>query len=138
MSVKTIKIHWSYPIIYQNIFYSDGIYGKGIYYISRKFGNNETLLYIGKTSSSFYNRLSCHKYWIDQYRGKVFIRLGEIISPKCCNDGIITDVESTLIYEMKPIENTDKINGYYYSNLCKIINTGYKGILPTIITMEDH
>ena len=51
---------------------------------------------------------------------------------------IITDVESALIYEMKPFENTDKLNGYCYFNECKIINTGYRGVLPSVICMEDQ
>lgn len=138
MNIKMITIHWSYPLLYENIIYSNRINNKGIYYVSRKFGSKETLLYIGKTNSSFHSRLNAHKYWINQYRGKVYVRLGTIISPKNCNDSVIKDVESALIYEMKPFENTDKLNGYCYFNECKIINTGYRGVLPSVICMENQ
>lgn len=138
MRIKTIKINWSYPILYANIFSSNKINDKGIYYLSRKFGDKETLLYIGKTNNSFYNRLYSHKDWLNEYRGKVFVRLGIIVSPKTYDDNIITDVESALIYEMKPFENTDKVNGYHYLTECEIINTGYKGLLPPIISMRNQ
>jgi len=138
MRIKTVKINWSYPVLYENIFSSIRVNEKGIYYLSRKFGDKETLLYIGKTSNSFYNRLNSHKYWLNLYRGKLFVRLGIIISPKTYDDSLITDVESALIYEMQPFENTDKTNGYYYLNECKIVNTGYRGLLPPVISMREH
>ena len=138
MRIKTVKINWSYPVLYENIFSSIRVNEKGIYYLSRKFGDKETLLYIGKTSNSFYNRLNSHKYWLNLYRGKLFVRLGIIISPKTYDDNLITDVESALIYEMQPFENTDKTNGYYYLNECKIVNTGYRGLLPPVISMREH
>ena len=138
MRIKTVKINWSYPVLYENIFSSIRVNEKGIYYLSRKFGDKETLLYIGKTSNSFYNRLNSHKYWLNLYRGKLFVRLGIIISPKTYDDSLITDVESALIYEMQPFENTDKTNGYYYLNECKIVNTGYRGLLPPVISMWEH
>ena len=138
MRIKTVKINWTYPVLYENIFSSIKVSEKGIYYLSRNFGDKETLLYIGKTSNSFYNRLNSHKYWLNLYRGKLFVRLGIIISPKTYDDSLITDVESALIYEMQPFENTDKINGYYYLNECKIVNTGYRGLLPPVISMWEH
>jgi len=138
MRIKTVKINWSYPVLYENIFSSIRVNEKGIYYLSRKFGDKETLLYIGKTSNSFYNRLNSHKYWLNLYRGKLFVRLGIIISPKTYDDSLITDVESALIYEMQPFENTDKTNGYYYLNECKIVNIGYRGLLPPVISMREH
>lgn len=138
MRIKTVKIYWTYPVLYENIFSSIKVSEKGIYYLSRNFGDKETLLYIGKTSNSFYNRLNSHKHWLNLYRGKLFVRLGIIISPKTYDDELITDVESALIYEMQPFENTDKTNGYYYLNECKIVNTGYRGLLPPVISMREH
>jgi len=138
MRIKTVKINWTYPVLYENIFSSIKVSEKGIYYLSRKFGDKETLLYIGKTSNSFYNRLYSHKDWLNLYRGKLFVRLGIIVSPKTYDDNLITDVESALIYEMQPFENTDKTNGYYYLNECKIVNIGYKGLLPPVISMREH
>lgn len=138
MRLKSVELKWSYPVSYDNIFSSDKIYEKGIYYISRKFGDSETLLYIGKTNDCFYNRLYCHGDWLNQYRGKIFVRLGIIISPKIYDDEVIKDIESALIYEMKPLENTDKVRSYHYLSEYKIINTGYKGLLPLVISMREH
>lgn len=111
---------------------------KGIYYISRKFGNKETLLYIGKTSNCFSNRLRAHEYWINEHRGKILVRLGTIVSPQIYDDSVITDVESALIYGVDTLENTDKTKSYNCWNEYKIINTGYRGILPSIISMRDQ
>lgn len=138
MRIKTIKVNWSYPILYENIFSYGKIYEKGIYYLSRKFGNNETLLYIGKTNNSFFNRLYCHSDWLSEYRGKILVRLGIIISPKNYDDSLITDIESAIIYKLKPIENTDKIKSYTYYNECKILNIGYKGVLPSVLSMREQ
>lgn len=66
------------------------------------------------------------------------VRLGRIVSPKMYDGSIIKDVESALIYEMKPFENTDKVKSYNYLTECKIINTGYKGLLPPVISMREQ
>jgi hypothetical protein len=136
--IKSIEINWSYPVIYENVFSSNKISEKGIYYISRKFGNKETLLYIGKTSNSFYCRLTNHESWVSQYRGKIYVRLGTIVSPKIYDDSLVTDIESALIFEMKPFENTCKVKSYSCETECKIINTGYKGALPSVVSMQEH
>ena len=138
MRIKTVKINWSYPVLYENIFSSIRVNEKGIYYLYRNFGDKETLLYIGKTSNSINNRLNSHKDWLNLNRGKLFVRLGIIVSPKTYDDNLITDVESALIYEMQPFENTDKTNGYYYLNECKIVNIGNRGLLPPVISMREH
>lgn len=139
MRLKTITLKWSYPILYQNIFaYTDRMQEKGIYYLSRKFGNTETLLYIGKTNNNFCNRLSSHESWLNEYRGKIYVRLGIIISPQIYDDSVITDVESALIYELKPVDNTDKTKSYCYTNELKIINAGNKGVLPDVVSIRDH
>jgi hypothetical protein len=139
MRLRTIELKWSYPILYQNIFsYPDRISEKGIYYLSRKFGASETLLYIGKTSNNFCNRLSSHESWLNQHRGKIYVRLGGILFPQNYDNSIITDVESALIYELKPLENTDKTQSYNYTNDLKIINTGYRGVLPAVVSMREQ
>lgn len=59
---KTIIINWSYPREFENAKETELSYeGYGIYCISRKFGGNETILYIGKTDWQFRDRLKNHK-----------------------------------------------------------------------------
>lgn len=138
MRSRIVKIEWSYPRTYDNIFYSPQINDIGIYCLSRKYGENETLLYIGKTNHSFYSRLSSHQFWFEQYKGKLIVRLGIITQPSKYDNELIEDIESAIIYEIKPLENTDKINGYTCWNVCEIENSGYRGLLPRIIDMRNH
>ena len=58
---KEITIKWSYPKEIDKVLESEAADGIGIYYISRMFGDKETLLYIGKSTASFRSRLENHK-----------------------------------------------------------------------------
>lgn len=138
MKTKKVIVDWSDPRTYDSVFYSPRIQDIGLYCLSRKYGNNETLLYIGKTNHSFYSRLSSHQFWFEQYKGKLFVRLGIITQPSKYDNELIEDIESAIIYEIKPLENTDKINGYTCWNVCEIENSGYRGLLPRIIDMRNH
>lgn len=101
MNIRNVTLEWSYPKLIDNILEDDRIYEKGIYCIYRRFGKNKTLLYIGKTADCFYNRITSHyENWINNYRGKKYVRLGIIISPKNYEDDLIEDIEGALIYEM--------------------------------------
>ena len=60
MRVRTITVNWLKPIMYRKAYYNDKILGIGVYYISRKFGGKESVLYIGKTYDCFYNRIISH------------------------------------------------------------------------------
>lgn len=109
MRKKTVIIHWSYPIKLENVFSKEAISHIGIYCIYRRFGNNTTLLYIGKTSYSFKSRLFCREQtWLKYLRGQIFVRFGEIISPTAIDDTLIEDIESALIYCKDPIYNDKK------------------------------
>lgn len=138
MRLKNVVVKWRYPVPYETIMNNDAVNELGIYYLSRKHGHNETLLYIGKSHNSIYNRLKSHQLWLGQYRGKIFVRVGLIVSPREYDHQLIVDVESALIHESKPIENTDKIHSYTYTYECKIHNTGYRGKLPTVVSMRNH
>ncbi len=139
MQAKKVIIEWSYPRTYDNIFYLPQINEVGLYCLSVKSNKGkEELIYIGKTNHSFYNRLGSHQEWFSLYRGKRLVRLGVIKQPKKYDNELITDIESALIYEIKPFENTDKINGYSCYNVCEIENSGYRGLLPRIIDMRNH
>lgn len=139
MNIRNITLEWSYPKRLENIFDDERVYDKGIYCIYRRFGGNDTLIYIGKTKDSFFNRLSCHcENWINKYRGEKFVRLGVIVSPQVYDDQIIEDVESALIYEMQPLHNTDKCKTYHYTYECKVKNTRYRGHLPEEVSMREQ
>ena len=139
MRSRIVKIEWSYPRTYDNIFYSPQINDIGIYCLSRKYGENETLLYIGKTNHSFYSRLNSHKEWFEQYKGKRLVRLGTITLPKMVDDRLISFIESSLILATEPLENTQSRNSYSYFDdyEYQIINSGYRGILPKTISTKD-
>lgn len=139
---RNITIEWSYPIEFQSILNKESMNDIGIYYISRKFGSHESILYIGKTTYSFFSRLDSHNtYKINNYRGKKFVRLGRIVSPKNVSDEelkeLINDAEKTIIYYLSKyddehdlIDNVDCTKSANFNNVLRIKNTGYKGQLP--------
>lgn len=143
---KKIMIEWSYPIEFDRILQYECMKEIGLYYITRKFGNKESNLYIGKTTYSFFSRLDCHRWnWLNNYRGKKFVRLGKVISPKNISDEelrqLINDAECTLIYTMgdrlkKNIVSTLSCNPNYR---LKIKNVGYRGdILPEVFISDEE
>ena len=68
--MRRVTIEWSYPMDIDNILLDERMQDIGIYYITRKFGNNVSNLYIGKTIYSFGSRLESHMwFWTDDYRG---------------------------------------------------------------------
>jgi len=76
---KRVSVVWSYPKELSRHWDNEALLGRGLYYISRKFGNKETLLYFGQTYDSYYTRLLCHDLnWLYNYRGKKLFRLGEV------------------------------------------------------------
>lgn len=47
--MRKITIEWSYPMEIENILYDERMADIGIYYITRRFRNHISDLYIGKT-----------------------------------------------------------------------------------------
>lgn len=138
---KRITLKWSYPIEFNNILEKDSMNDIGIYYISRKFGNSESILYIGKTIDKFKHRLKDHdKKWLDTYRGRKYVRLGRIVSPKNISENdlyqLINDAEKTIIFylsnldEHKLIANVVSTKSSKFDYTLKIENIGFKGQLP--------
>ncbi len=138
---RNITIKWDYPIEFSSILRKETMNGIGLYYISRKFGSKESMLYIGKTTYSFYSRLDSHNvYKIDKYRGKKFVRLGHIVSPQNISDDelkeLINDAEKTIIFYVSNfndcvlVDNIDCRQSISYNNKLKIRNIGYRGQLP--------
>lgn len=137
---KNIIIKWSYPREFENAKETELSYeGYGIYCISRKFAGNETILYVGKTDKQFRDRLKNHKKnWMSQYRGEKFVRFGTITKPITVSSEIINDVESAIIYDIKPKHNTSKMKSYGYFEEYIISNQGYRGLLPKLIDIRNH
>lgn len=140
-SIKETEIKWSYPIKVDSALTKERcIDSWGIYYISRKFGSNETLLYIGLTfHQNFIHRITQHhKNWMNEYRGEKYIRFGEFPKGKNITKDMIEDVESCIIFEMQPVHNINKKSSYTCCNDYKIFNSGYRGLIPREITTKDH
>lgn len=138
---KRITIEWSYPIEINSILQKECMNDVGIYYISRKFGKKQSILYIGKTTYNFRSRLESHKeFWLDTYRGKKFVRLGKIVSPKNISEDelkeLINDAERTIIFYLSNIDeheliaNISSTQTTQFDNTLKITNIGYRGQLP--------
>ena len=138
---RKIQIEWSYPIKVDSALTKERcIQSFGIYYISRKFGNKETLLYIGLTlHQNFINRiLQHHKNWMDDYRGEKYIRFGEFPIGKPVTRDMIEDIESCIIFELQPIHNINKKSSYTCKNEYEILNTRYRGVIPKEISTKNH
>jgi hypothetical protein len=146
---KNVTIEWTKPrvldkkVTIDKNWYDGQLYNTGLYYISRTHGKNRTLLYIGKTSETFYRRILAHQEnWLYQVYGKIYIRLGYIVKPVYRESlditQIIKDTESALIYEMQPPYNEKGRYSYTPKHLYKITNTRYRGELPETVSMRDH
>ena len=141
MRDKIIRIPWLDPIDVDAAIESEASLNPGLYYITRIWGENETSLYIGKASRTIRERLIDHKkHWLPLYRGKLMVRIGQIIYPHSPDATLIDHAESALIFEHSEIltDNTDKRNTYSYSELYQIQNTGNIGMLKEKIRMHEH
>ena len=143
--MRRVTIEWSYPMDIDNILLDERMQDIGIYYITRKFGNNVSNLYIGKTIYNFGSRLESHRwFWTDDYRGRKEVRLGTIVKPKYLNNEelyqLISDVEATLIYLMSDslIHNNKCTLSCNPSQRIKITNIGYRGDLPSEMYIKDE
>ncbi|MCU4177311.1 hypothetical protein [Carboxylicivirga sp. N1Y90] len=142
--IKNITIQWTYPKTFESAYYSDDSYGRGVYQITRVFGGNESLLYIGlvkKEGRDFYKRLEEHKKdWLDNVRGKVYIRFGKL-EPRqgfTLSEEVIETIEGALIYEHEPKENTCKRNTYTIHHDMLIFNEGFRGYMKPQVDTRKH
>ena len=145
MQMRRVTIEWSYPMDIDNILLDERMQDIGIYYITRKFGNNVSNMYIGKTIDCFGSRLESHRWFgVDDYRGRKEVRLGTIVKPKYLNNEelyqLISDVEATLIYLMSDslIHNNKCTLSCNPSQRIKITNIGYRGDLPPEMYIKDE
>lgn len=146
LKYKKITIEWSYPKEFDRILQYECMNDIGIYYITRKFGNSVSNLYIGKTTYSFFSRLDCHRWnWISSYRGTKYVRLGRIVSPQNVSGEelkqLINDAERTLIFTMRDVLIKNKVSTQtsYPRYRLKINNVGYRGdILPEVFISDEE
>lgn len=143
--MRSITINWSYPMEIDNILADERMSDIGIYYITRNFGGHVSDLYVGKTIHSYKSRLEAHWwYWLDNYRGKKYIRLGTIVKPKSISEEdmkqLINDAEATLIYCLSDqlIHNTMCTVSCNPSQRLKIINSGFRGNIPAEVYILDE
>ncbi|WP_313121020.1 hypothetical protein [Proteiniclasticum ruminis] len=135
-----IRIDWSDPIQIHEAIISSKVSCKGLYYITREYGEKEESLYLGQSSISIKGRLVSHLYWTNHYRGKINVRIGKIIYPRKLTSDILDHAESAIIYEHGNLffENTCKVKSYSYSDLYRIENTGNIHHLNPIIRMHNQ
>lgn len=142
--MRKITIEWSYPMDIDNILYDERMSDIGIYYITRNFGGHISDLYIGKTVYSYKSRLESHWwYWLDNYRGKKFVRLGTIVKPQNISDDeikqLINDAEATLIFCLRDqlIHNKMCTVSCNPSQRLKITSIGRRGNIPAEVFIPD-
>jgi len=129
MRDKIIRIYWNKATLIEDAIYSENAHSQGIYYITRVFGGKEKSLYIGEAAgnNTIKNRLQEHnRLWLPEYRGQIYVRIGEIIYPRDYDDEIIKQAEKVLIYEHRDIlsDNTVNTKSYSYYELYRIENEG--------------
>lgn len=143
MKKRNIVLTWTKRSLLSEYRTHPKIHECGLYVITRVWGENsgnlrqEKILYIGKSSSSFQQRLDDHtNYWTNELRGNLYVRFA------CLNveDDILEDIESALIYECQPQENTAKMRTYSFRTnyLYKIENCGFRGVLPKVVDASEH
>lgn len=142
-----LNLKWSYPIRLEHIDLDKedlhtAFEKRGIYLITREFTSTskEETIYIGKTCRSFRWRLKEHiikdfSNWTKAH-GIIRIRVAEVlIKPGMSEDDydkkFLEDIESALIFEKKPLYNTQKVRSYRFFQDLHIVNTRIRSELLT-------
>ncbi len=112
----------------------------GIYAINRRWGNAETLLYVGQAyRQNMLSRVWCHRnQWIYQYRGQMLVRFGTIVLDRGYRHSQqrTNDIEALLIYYHQPIHNTQHKRNYNGRELL-IWNQGRRGLINECVCTDD-
>ena len=149
MRDKIIRISWSKALPLEEAITSGLSKTRGLYYITRVFGKKETSLYLGiaRKNNTIKHRLEGHRdWWLPSYRGKIFVRIGNIVYPKVSDidkqSELIDHAESGILFDprhknMFP-ENISKRKSYTYTELYRIENIGDIFELEPKIRMHEH
>lgn len=143
--MRKIEINWSYPMEIDSILNDERMGDIGLYYITRNFGGNISDSNIDKTTYSYKSRLESHWwYWLENYRGRKYVRLGTIIRPRHISEEklkqLINDAETTLIFccRNQLIHNAMCMNPCSATQRLHIFNTGRIGNLPSELYIPDE
>lgn len=135
--MESIIINWRGPYNILKILYADIELDKGIYLITRKWGESETLLYIGSTKRILIKRITEHQRdWLSEVKGFIKIRHGIVCLSEDQKFSVkrLKDVEALLIHHHGPLINTVNTVSYNGRDL-EVINTGRRGPLkPRVST----
>lgn len=137
--METFIVKWYGPYSLDRSNFCDVAYEKGIYMVTRKWGNaQESLQYIGRTTRSLEQRIKEHNWWLSEMRGNLQIRYGivEIQPGQRFSGKRLADIEALLIIWHKPKENTVNYDWYYGRELT-VINKGRYGPLKREVTTLD-
>lgn len=140
MRDKIIRIQWSEPVLLEDAVQDTSLEIMGLYYITRLFGTNETSLYIGKSEQSVRRRLIAHtNSWLQDYRGKKYVRIGKIVYPRNPDANVLDHAESALIFNHsdKLVANVDKMSSYTYETRYRIENIGDSFELTSTFKMVE-
>lgn len=138
--MTTVHIRWYGAYSLENFYNKDIALNSGIYAIYKVYGEKETLLYIGKTSRTFWQRINEHqKDWLWNVRGKIIIRLGLLEFPNGGRHSVkkLADVESLLILWHLPKENTTSMSYYWGRVNLEVINLGRRGLLAKRVSASE-
>jgi hypothetical protein len=141
---RIVHVVWSYPKSWSSALSALEAEGTGVYQIYRRFGDSETLLYIGLVKGKtrkFRVRMNEHRRdWLYEKRGTIQLRFGEIVTFRgmALDESLIEEVEGALIYDAQPPENTQKRGNYKVRADLIVKNKGYRGQLRELIDTRDH
>lgn len=138
--MQTATLTWHGPYSFDRILNYDIAYNKGIYAISRIWGGKETLLYIGSTKRTLYQRIYEHSWWFPDIRGKIRIRFGilDLSEGQRFSLRKLKDIEALLIAWHRPCENTMNYHYYYGRFYLTVINKGRRGVvIAKEVSTED-
>lgn len=115
----------------------------GLYTVTRKFGEAETLLYIGETYKecrNFDTRISEHeKEWFCKYRGQIQIRLGEVTNKQRraidVAESKLKAAEALQIRWHRPLRNIQHKTSYCDIDLT-VVNKDRRGLLCPVISTD--
>lgn len=141
---RVVHVTWSYPKEWDSALKGIEATSNGVYQIYRTFGACTSLLYIGLVKSDsrdFRCRMQEHRRdWLYAKRGAIYLRFGGLRTFKglTVTDALIEEVESVLIFEHQPPENTQKKSSYSIRQDLIVKNFGYRGELKEEIDTTLH